>query len=414
MIQTFVLIPKDRGGGLEGFAQQRRHGYICIALKSFYASVECVERNLDPLMADLVVADPTRTEKTICLAVSPSMKKKGVRKRCRVFEIPDGMDYVMAPPRMQLYINYSVRIYRILLRYFSKQDTHVYSIDESFMDVTDYLALYGMSARDLGLKIRAEIFAETDIPAACMHWVSIPWGSWRFPRIRTTCSRNSEKTRSFCSTIFGASRCYKERQLFLYLENGMQALQKIVSPILFALADAPHNEMALEKVSRSLVEQLGRLRIREFAHALPTIDDGRHRPGQVWTLVETMVVLAQVDGQRVGHELVSDVLRLIHQSLEADAQLFPCACCAHEGRQIVVKAQAHIFVKVQENVALRRKAAVESRFADAACIADVLNSDLFVAVSAKQIDCNIGYIVPVHDSSYQISQRRQYRSRDEP
>lgn len=151
MIQTFVLIPKDRGGGLEGFAQQRRHGYICIALKSFYASVECVERNLDPLKADLVVADPTRTEKTICLAVSPSMKKKGVRNRCRVFEIPDGMDYVMAPPRMQLYINYSVRIYRILLRYFSKQDIHVYSVDESFMDVTDYLALYGMSARGLGL-----------------------------------------------------------------------------------------------------------------------------------------------------------------------------------------------------------------------------------------------------------------------
>lgn len=414
MIQTFVLILKDKGGGLEGFAQQRRRMHICIDLKSFYASVECVERNLDPLKADLVVADPTRTEKTICLAVSPSMKKKGVRNRCRVFEIPDGMDYVMAPPRMQLYINYSGRIYRILLRYFSKQDIHVYSVDESFMDVTDYLALYGMSARGLGLKIRSEIFAETGIPAACMHWASIPWGSWRFTRIRTTCSRNSEKTRSFCSTIFGASRCYKERQLFLYLENGMQALQKIVSPILFALADAPHNEMALEKVSRSLVEQLGRLRIREFAHALPTIDDGRHRPGQVWTLVETMVVLAQVDSQRMGHKLVADALRLIHQSLEADAQLFPCACRAHEGRQIVVKAQAHIFVKVQENVALRRKAAVESRFADATCIADVLNSDLLVAVSAKQIDCNIGYIVPVHDSSYQISQRRQYRSRDEP
>lgn len=151
MIQTFVLILKDKGGGLEGFAQQRLRRHICIDLKSFYASVECVERNLDPLKADLVVADPTRTEKTICLAVSPSMKKKGVRNRCRVFEIPDGMDYVMAPPRMQLYINYSVRIYRILLRYFSKQDIHVYSVDESFMDVTDYLALYGMSARGLGL-----------------------------------------------------------------------------------------------------------------------------------------------------------------------------------------------------------------------------------------------------------------------
>lgn len=152
---------------MNGFGHQRQRIYICIDLKSFYASVECVERGLDPLKADLVVADPTRTEKTICLAVSPSLKEKGVRNRCRVFEIPDGMHYVMAPPRMQLYIDYSVRIYRILLRYFSKQDIHVYSIDESFMDMTDYLGLYGMGARDLGLKIRSEILAETGIPATC-------------------------------------------------------------------------------------------------------------------------------------------------------------------------------------------------------------------------------------------------------
>lgn len=147
--------------------QLRRRSYLCIDLKSFYASVECVERGLDPLKADLVVADPARTEKTICLAVSPSLKDKGVRNRCRVFEIPKGMDYIMAPPRMQLYIDYSTRIYRILLRYFSKQDIHVYSIDEAFMDATDYLELYGMGARDLGSKIRAEILAETGIPATC-------------------------------------------------------------------------------------------------------------------------------------------------------------------------------------------------------------------------------------------------------
>ena len=92
--------------------------YICIDLKSFFASVECVERGLDPMTAKLVVADPTRTEKTICLAVSPALRALGVRNRCRVFEIPPRLDYIMAQPRMELYIRYSARIYSIYLRYF--------------------------------------------------------------------------------------------------------------------------------------------------------------------------------------------------------------------------------------------------------------------------------------------------------
>ena len=94
--------------------------YVCIDLKSFYASVECRERGLDPLTANLVVADPERTEKTICLAVSPAMKALGVPGRCRVFEIPAGIDYIMAPPRMQLYIDYSAEIYAVYLKYISK------------------------------------------------------------------------------------------------------------------------------------------------------------------------------------------------------------------------------------------------------------------------------------------------------
>ena len=90
--------------------------YLCIDLKSYYASVECVERGLDPLTTKLVVADPTRTDKTICLAVTPAMKKLGVSSRCRVFEIPPGIDYIMAPPRMALYIDYARRVYEIYLR----------------------------------------------------------------------------------------------------------------------------------------------------------------------------------------------------------------------------------------------------------------------------------------------------------
>ena len=101
-----------------------RQVYICIDLKSFFASVECVERGLDPMTAKLVVADPTRTAKTICLAVSPALRALGVRNRCRVFEIPPRLEYIMAQPRMALYIRYSARIYSIYLRYFYPEDIH--------------------------------------------------------------------------------------------------------------------------------------------------------------------------------------------------------------------------------------------------------------------------------------------------
>lgn len=139
--------------------------YVCIDLKSFYASVECVERGLDPMKAQLVVADPERTEKTICLAVSPAMKALGVPGRCRVFQIPAGIDYIMAPPRMQLYIDYSAEIYGIYLKYIAKEDIHIYSIDEVFMDVTDYLSMYQMTAKELSIKIMQDILDTTGITA---------------------------------------------------------------------------------------------------------------------------------------------------------------------------------------------------------------------------------------------------------
>lgn len=141
--------------------------YLCIDLKSFYASVECVEQGFDPMTTKLVVADPERTEKTICLAVSPAMKELGVPNRCRVFQIPSSIDYRIAPPRMQLYIEYSANIYAIYLKYFSKEDIHVYSIDEVFIDVTDYLTLYQMTARQLGKTVMEEILRETGIPSSC-------------------------------------------------------------------------------------------------------------------------------------------------------------------------------------------------------------------------------------------------------
>lgn len=139
--------------------------YVCIDLKSFYASVECIDRGLDPFTTNLVVADPERTEKTICLAVSPAMKKLGVPGRCRVFEIPKDIEYIMAVPRMQKYIDVSAYIYGIYLSYISKEDIHVYSIDEVFMDVTDYLELYECDAKTLCKRIMADIFTKTGITA---------------------------------------------------------------------------------------------------------------------------------------------------------------------------------------------------------------------------------------------------------
>ena len=139
--------------------------YLCIDLKSFYASVECVERGLDPMTTNLVVADPSRTDKTICLAVSPSLKALGVKNRCRVFEIPKAFDYIMAPPRLQKYIDYSAEIYGIYLRYISKDDIYVYSIDECFMDITKYLKLYNKTPREMAFFLMDQVTKEIGVRA---------------------------------------------------------------------------------------------------------------------------------------------------------------------------------------------------------------------------------------------------------
>ncbi len=139
--------------------------YLCIDLKSFYACVECVERGLDPMTSHLVVADPKRSEKTICLAISPSLKALGIKNRCRVFQIPKNIKYIMAPPRMKRYMDYSADIYAIYLKYIAKEDIHVYSIDEVFLDVTPYLSMYQLTAKELAVTIMEDIKNTTGIPA---------------------------------------------------------------------------------------------------------------------------------------------------------------------------------------------------------------------------------------------------------
>lgn len=150
--------------------------YIAIDLKSFYASVECRERGLDPLTAHLVVADASRTEKTICLAVSPALKAYGISGRARLYEViqkvnyinqknKNGTSFVIAKPRMALYMDYSTRIYNIYKKYVSSEDIHVYSIDEVFMDVTNYLANSHRSAEEFAQMIILDVLQETGITA---------------------------------------------------------------------------------------------------------------------------------------------------------------------------------------------------------------------------------------------------------
>lgn len=141
--------------------------YLVIDLKSFYASVECVERKLDPFKVDLVVADIKRNKGAICLAISPSMKEKGIKNRCRIYEIPKNVKPIIAKPRMKKYIEYSALIYGIYLDYVAKEDIHVYSIDEAFLDVTSYLKMYNMDVITLAKTIISDIKKRTGITATC-------------------------------------------------------------------------------------------------------------------------------------------------------------------------------------------------------------------------------------------------------
>jgi len=140
--------------------------YFVIDMKSFFASVECAERGLDPLTTNLVVADEERSKGTICLAVTPAMKKLGVKNRCRLFEIPKGIEFIIAKPRMKKYIDYSANIYAIYLKYIDKNDIHTYSIDECIIDATEYLRLYNLKAKEFAQKLMSEILETLHIPSS--------------------------------------------------------------------------------------------------------------------------------------------------------------------------------------------------------------------------------------------------------
>lgn len=139
--------------------------YLCIDLKSFYASCECSMRGLDPFETNLVVADKSRGNGTICLAVTPHMKKMGVKNRCRLYEIDKNISYIIAKPRMRKYMEISSYIYSIYLNYFSEEDIHVYSVDEVFVDLNPYLNMYHMNPREIASMIMKDIYDKTNISA---------------------------------------------------------------------------------------------------------------------------------------------------------------------------------------------------------------------------------------------------------
>ena len=143
----------------------RQKVYFCIDMKTFYASVECAERGLNPFETNLVVADVTRGKNALCLAISPKLKAQGIRNRCRLSEIPTSIKYEIAPPRMALYIQYSADIYDLYLDYFSPDDIHVYSIDESFVDVSDYLSAFRLTPKELAKKMIDVIAIKKHIPS---------------------------------------------------------------------------------------------------------------------------------------------------------------------------------------------------------------------------------------------------------
>lgn len=144
---------------------QKNRVYFVIDMKSFFASVECAERGLDAMTTNLVVADTERSDTTICLAVSPAMKALGVKNRCRFYEIPKDLEYIIAKPRMKKYIEYAAEIYAIYLKYIDKRDIHVYSIDECIIDVTDYLKIYKTKAKDFAKLLMTEILEGLGIPS---------------------------------------------------------------------------------------------------------------------------------------------------------------------------------------------------------------------------------------------------------
>ena len=139
--------------------------YFCIDMKTFYASVECAERGLNPFETNLAVVDETRGKNALCLAITPKMKAQGIKNRCRMSEIPRNIDFIRALPRMQLYIEYAADIYDLYLNYFDPQDIHVYSIDESFIDVTEYLPILKLSPEALAVKLMNEIANKLHIPS---------------------------------------------------------------------------------------------------------------------------------------------------------------------------------------------------------------------------------------------------------
>ncbi|MCF0229144.1 MAG: DNA repair protein [Parasporobacterium sp.] len=221
---------------------------IAIDLKSFYASVECVERGLDPFTTNLVVADPTRSRSTICLAITPAMKKLGIKNRCRIHEIPPAVSYITAMPRMQLYIDYSSDIYEVYLKHVSPEDIHVYSIDECFIDASSYLRFYHADPREFACVLMQNVYKETGICATAGIGTNLYLSKIAMDII----AKHSDDRIGFLNEKLFRTRLWNHRPLTDFWRIGHGTAKKLESIGIFTMGDLArfslHNESRLYKM----------------------------------------------------------------------------------------------------------------------------------------------------------------------
>lgn len=210
--------------------------YFCIDYKSFYASVECAEAGLDPFEVPLVVADPSKGEGAITLAATPAIKKYGVKSRGRIYEIPKHLHYIIAKPRMRLYMEYSVRIYQILLQFIAEEDIYVYSIDESFLYIKPYLNFYRMQAKEFAQMLCKEIYKRTKITAT----VGIGSNLYLSKIALDISAKHTKENIAYLNEMLYQQQLWKHQPLSDFWRIGEQMQKKLNKHGIFTMYDIAH------------------------------------------------------------------------------------------------------------------------------------------------------------------------------
>ncbi len=231
--------------------------YLCIDLKCFYASVECVLRGLDPFETPLVVADESRGKGAIVLAISPYLKKLGIKNRCRLFEIPQNIKYICAKPRMQKYIDFSCKIYECYLKYCSPSDIHVYSIDEAFLEMDSYMKLYNKTLIEIGKEIIREIYNVTGCMAACGAGDNMLLSKYALDIL----SKHSKDNISYLSQEILINNLWDHKPLTDFWQIGFNLAKRLNNMNLYTLKDIALSDC------QNLKKEFGIIGIQIYNHA---------------------------------------------------------------------------------------------------------------------------------------------------